>query len=163
MPYSECTAYIIINSEFIDLIFAVFPPPKQMPKLPDFSRCGLLEPPMLPSSLRFGMNMPPVSGIPSSPGQDMLLDRSPPILDPLAIHRKLLSQQKAIRGTNGGGLTPTGNNLSSSGLANMMGGNIPPSPSLYEMAALTNELDTQTVTTKVKEILLSNNVGQKVS
>ena len=134
-----------------------------MPKLPDFSRCGLLEPPMLPSSLRFGMNMPPVSGIPSSPGQDMLLDRSPPILDPLAIHRKLLSQQKAIGGTNGGGLTPTGNNLSSSGLANMMGGNIPPSPSLYEMAALTNELDTQTVTTKVKEILLSNNVGQKVS
>merc|ERR1719189_3189589 len=27
---------------------ALFPPPKQMPKLPDFSRCGLLEPPKLP-------------------------------------------------------------------------------------------------------------------
>ena len=43
-----------------------------------------------------------------------------------------------------------------------MGSSIPPAPSLYEMAALTNELDTQTVTTKVKEILLANNVGQKV-
>jgi homeobox protein cut-like len=31
------------------------------------------------------------------------------------------------------------------------------------MAALTHELDTQGVTTKVKEILLANNVGQKVS
>ena len=137
---------------------AVFPPPKQMPKLPDFSRCGLLEPPMLPSSLRFGL---PGSGIPCSTpsGQEMMLDRSPPILDPLAIHRKLLSQQKAIGGSNG---SPSSNSLTSPGLANMLGGSIPPSPSLYEMAALTNELDTQTVTTKVKEILLSNNVGQKV-
>ena len=33
---------------------------------------------------------------------------------------------------------------------------------LYEMAALTNELDTQAITTKVKEILLAHNVGQKV-
>ena len=133
----------------------VFPPPKQMPKLPDFSRVGLLEPPMLPSSLRFGLNGP-VPIIPSSTAntQDMLLDRSPPILDPLAIHRKLLSQQKAI-----GGGSPCNNSLGQSGT---MGGSIPPSPSLYEMAALTNELDTQTVTTKVKEILLSNNVGQKV-
>ena len=39
----------------------------------------------------------------------------------------------------------------------------PPTSSLYEMAALTNELDTQTITTKVKEILLQHNVGQKVS
>ena len=38
----------------------------------------------------------------------------------------------------------------------------PPSQSLYEMAALTHEMDTQAVTTKVKEILLANNVGQKV-
>ena len=128
-----------------------------MPKLPDFSRVpGLLEPPMLPSSLRFGLNGP-IPGIPSSTPntQDMLLDRSPPILDPLAIHRKLLSQQKAIGGSPGA----PNNSLSPAGA---LGGSIPPSPSLYEMAALTNELDTQTVTTKVKEILLSNNVGQKV-
>jgi hypothetical protein len=37
-----------------------------------------------------------------------------------------------------------------------------PTPSLYEMAALTSELDTQVVTTKVKELLLANNLGQKV-
>ena len=42
------------------------------------------------------------------------------------------------------------------------GGPLPNAPSLYEMAALTHELDTQAVTTKVKEILLANNVGQKV-
>ena len=128
-----------------------------MPKLPDFSRMGLLEPPMLPSSLRFGLNGP-VPGIPSSTPntQDMMIDRSPPILDPLAIHRKLLSQQKAIGGSPG---APSNNGLGSAG---PLSGSIPPSPSLYEMAALTNELDTQTVTTKVKEILLSNNVGQKV-
>ena len=141
--------------------FIVFPPPKQMPNLPDFSRSGLLEPPMLPSSLRFGFNVQG-SGIPSSTSsaQEMLLDRAPPILDPLAIHRKLLSQQKTIGASSG---PPGSTSLTGSGLANMMGGSIPPSPSLYEMAALTNELDTQTVTTKVKEILLSNNVGQKVN
>ena len=37
-----------------------------------------------------------------------------------------------------------------------------PSQSLYEMAALTHEMDTQAVTTKVKELLLANNIGQKV-
>ena len=36
------------------------------------------------------------------------------------------------------------------------------SPSLYEMAALTSELDTAVITSKVKEILLQHNVGQKV-
>ena len=38
----------------------------------------------------------------------------------------------------------------------------PGMPNLYEMAALTTEMDTQAVTTKVKEVLLANNVGQKV-
>lgn len=37
------------------------------------------------------------------------------------------------------------------------------SPSVYEMAALTQDLDTQTITTKIKEALLANNIGQKVS
>lgn len=35
-------------------------------------------------------------------------------------------------------------------------------PSVYEMAALTQELDTQGITTKIKEALLANNIGQKV-
>ena len=153
---------VYIQNNLLTLLFLVFPPPKQMPKLPDFSRCGLLEPPMLPSSLRFGLNPLGPGGIPisTSSAQDNVMDRSPPILDPLAIHRKLLSQQKGIGGSAG---TPSSQGLTSTGLSNMLGGSIPPSPSLYEMAALTNELDTQTVTTKVKEILLSNNVGQKVS
>lgn len=37
------------------------------------------------------------------------------------------------------------------------------SPTVYEMAALTQDLDTQTITTKIKEALLANNIGQKVS
>lgn len=36
-------------------------------------------------------------------------------------------------------------------------------PSVYEMAALTQDLDTQVITTKIKEALLANNIGQKVS
>ena len=105
-----------------------------MPKLPDFPR-GLPEAPVMPSSLRFG-------------GQDgsSILDRPPPLLDPLLLHRKLLSQKL------GPGLGGTS-----------LGGTGAPSQSLYEMAALTHEMDTQAVTTKVKEILLANNVGQKVN
>ena len=37
------------------------------------------------------------------------------------------------------------------------------SPSVYEMAALTQDLDTQMITTKIKEALLANNIGQKVN
>lgn len=37
------------------------------------------------------------------------------------------------------------------------------SPTVYEMAALTQDLDTQVITTKIKEALLANNIGQKVS
>lgn len=35
-------------------------------------------------------------------------------------------------------------------------------PSVYEMAALTQDLDTMNITTKIKEALLANNIGQKV-
>ena len=75
-------------------------------------------------------------------------NKAPPILDPLAMHKKLMKA-----GTPG---------AIPDGLALMAGGGVPPAPSLYEMAALTHELDTQVVTTKVKEVLLANNVGQKV-
>ena len=98
-------------------------PPKQLGKMPEFHH-AMHE--VLPSSFRFT--------------QESIQDRSPPILDPLAIQRKLLSQKSNA-------------NLGAGGVA----------PSLYEMAALTHELDTQGVTTKVKEILLANNVGQKVN
>lgn len=36
------------------------------------------------------------------------------------------------------------------------------SPTVYEMAALTQDLDTQVITTKIKEALMANNIGQKV-
>ncbi|XP_063850975.1 homeobox protein cut-like isoform X3 [Scylla paramamosain] len=38
----------------------------------------------------------------------------------------------------------------------------PVAPSVYEMAALTQDLDTQVITTKIKEVLLANNIGQKL-
>ena len=34
--------------------------------------------------------------------------------------------------------------------------------SVYEMAALTDTLDTQDVTTKIKESLMQHNIGQKI-
>ena len=43
---------------------------------------------------------------------------------------------------------------------------LPPVPmpmSVYETAAVTPELDTLTITTRIKEVLLANNIGQKVS
>ena len=58
----------------------------------------------------------------------------PNLFDPLAAHRKVGAPRPP--------LTPT--------------------PNLYEMAALTSELDTMQITTRVKEVLLSHNVGQKV-
>ena len=118
-----------------------------MPKLPDFPR-SLPEGPILPSSLRFGGPGGPDS--PSLPAG--LLDRTPPMLDPLMLHRKLLSQKMGP-----GGLLSTPPNVS--GIPTLGGA---PTQSLYEMAALTHEMDTQAVTTKIKEILLANNVGQKV-
>lgn len=44
-----------------------------------------------------------------------------------------------------------------------MNQNGPFAPSIYEMAALTQNIDTQTLTMKIKETLLTNNIGQKVS
>ena len=127
-----------------DFITSIVPPgcPKQMPKLPDFPR-SLPEGPMLPSSLRFG-----------GPDAASLLDR-PPMLDPLILQRKLLSQKIGGPGGLIGG--PAAAIVSAAGA---LGG--APNQSLYEMAALTHEMDTQAVTTKIKEILADNNIGQKV-
>ena len=41
-------------------------------------------------------------------------------------------------------------------------GYMPSQHNVYEMAALTQDLDTQMITTKIKETLLANNIGQKV-
>uniref|UniRef100_A0AAG5D2M5 Homeobox protein cut-like n=1 Tax=Anopheles atroparvus TaxID=41427 RepID=A0AAG5D2M5_ANOAO len=53
---------------------------------------------------------------------------------------------------------------SQSGAPNSMRGSLHQhiSPTVYEMAALTQDLDTQVITTKIKEALLANNIGQKI-
>ncbi|QQP42510.1 Homeobox protein cut-like [Caligus rogercresseyi] len=121
-----------------------------MPKLPDFPK-SLMESPLPTSN--------------TSSYSDRLGDlSSPSLLDPLALHRKILAQNnKAALPTLPSSSSPSS---SSSGLvqaaAAASAGGIAPSPSLYEMAALTQELDTQAITTKAKEVLLANNVGQKL-
>lgn len=45
---------------------------------------------------------------------------------------------------------------------NMRNVNHHKSPTVYEMAALTQDLDTQVITTKIKEALLAHNIGQKL-
>jgi hypothetical protein len=60
-----------------------------------------------------------------------------------------LKKNAAGGGGGGGGLSPKG-------------GILPPQHNVYEMAALTQDLDTQLITTKIKETLLANNIGQKV-
>ena len=50
--------------------------------------------------------------------------------------------------------------FSSQSLSSKMGYNQP--QSVYEMAALTDTLDTQDVTTKIKESLMQHNIGQKI-
>ena len=117
-----------------------------MPKLPELIR-PVFDPPLVPvSGLRFGCdpNLSTVSAPAPAPA---------PLLDPLAQaqHRhKLLAGAAAARPP---AFPSPGAGAGAGGAA---------SPSLYEMAALTSELDTNLVTTKVKEILLQHNVGQKV-
>lgn len=54
------------------------------------------------------------------------------------------------------GLTSSTGSLSSRTSASSYG------QSVYEMAALTTDLDTQNITTKIKETLMAHNIGQKV-
>ncbi len=133
-----------------------------MPKLPDFPpRASLPDNPMLLGAGnlgRFGAGAGAAAAAAAASG---------PLLDPLAIHRKLLSQK--IPGVTSPAVSNSASSLLSAASSAAGSGTSPGalggsahSASLYEMAALTHELDTQAVTTKVKEILLANNVGQKV-
>jgi homeobox protein cut-like len=138
----NCFPLALAAHELISASLADLAPHSKMPKLAEFPPRSLA-PDAAPLSplMRFGSQ--PLN-VPAAPDA-----ASAALFDPLALHRKLLSQKVHA--------------LSAAGP-------LPPqpivpqqiSPSLYEMAALTHELDTQAVTTKVKEILLANNVGQKV-
>ena len=125
---------------------AGLPPTRpSLAKLPDSLVRPQFDAPLLPTGLRFG----------SDPN---LSQPGPGLLDPLASHRKMME------------LRPPGFPPTSGGQWRFIVRKRPQfylnfltaSPSLYEMAALTSSLDTNMITTKVKEILLQHNVGQKV-
>ncbi|KAJ8916056.1 hypothetical protein NQ315_010924 [Exocentrus adspersus] len=109
---------------------------------------------ILPPSLQLG---PPPSSNPQPPPPPMLL--TPPGLPPH--HAINLQNQELMKKSNqsphGIPHSPMGQQHAS--LRNM---HQHMSPSVYEMAALTQDLDTQVITTKIKEALLANNIGQKI-
>lgn len=110
---------------------------------------------ILPPSLQLG---PPQNPNPQPPPPSMLL--TPPGLPPhqamnLQNHQELI--KKAVQSPHSIPHSPMMQQHAP--LRNM---HQHMSPSVYEMAALTQDLDTQIITTKIKEALLANNIGQKV-
>ncbi|XP_019869254.2 homeobox protein cut isoform X3 [Aethina tumida] len=109
---------------------------------------------LMPSSLQLG---PPQNNNPQPPPPPMLL--TPPGLPPH--HAINLQNPDHLKKSNASPLgvphSPMGQ--TQGGLRNMQQHM---SPSVYEMAALTQDLDTQVITTKIKEALLANNIGQKI-
>lgn len=110
---------------------------------------------ILPPSIQLG---PPQSHNPQPPPPPMLL--TPPGLPPH--HPMNLQNQELLKKTNQSphGIPHSPMSQQHAALRNM---HQHMSPSVYEMAALTQDLDTQVITTKIKEALLANNIGQKVS
>jgi homeobox protein cut-like len=74
---------------------------------------------------------------------------------PTAIHSSLSTSNSISRRLGQPHSTSNFSRSSSSSLAYIQ-------PSVYEMAALTTDLDTQSITTKIKETLMAHNIGQKV-
>ncbi len=106
---------------------------------------------LLPPSLQLGP--PPMSQNPQPP--PMLL--TPPGVPPHhAISLQNPDHLKKNPSPHGIPHSPMGQHQSLRNMHQHM------SPSVYEMAALTQDLDTQVITTKIKEALLANNIGQKV-
>lgn len=114
--------------------------------------------PLLPPSLSLG----PASqqNVPQPPPPPMLL--TPPGISPHhSMALKTVSEQMKNQNHSphpGMPQSPMGPQQS----AAMRGLHQHISPSVYEMAALTQDLDTQVITTKIKEALLANNIGQKI-
>lgn len=135
---------------------------KPMPPTPKMlsEAAGLLnkmqqEQSILPPSIQLG---PPQSNIPQPPPPPMLL--TPPGVPPH--HPINLHNQELLKKTSQSphGIPHSPMSQQHAALRNM---HQHMSPSVYEMAALTQDLDTQVITTKIKEALLANNIGQKVN
>ncbi|XP_050302302.1 LOW QUALITY PROTEIN: homeobox protein cut [Anthonomus grandis grandis] len=121
---------------------------------------------LLPSSLQLG---PPQGGQPQPsplgpptttqmPQTQLLNHLALPPHHAIALQNQelLKKQQQSMQGGHG---IP---NHSPMGHQGMRGMHQHMSPSVYEMAALTQDLDTQVITTKIKEALLAHNIGQKI-
>lgn len=119
---------------------------------------------LLPASMQLGppqvgQPQPPPLGPPSSAqmAQNQLLNHlGLPHHHPMALqNQEILKKQQSMQSHG----IPPHSPMGHQGMRNM---HQHMSPSVYEMAALTQDLDTQVITTKIKEALLANNIGQKV-
>lgn len=111
---------------------------------------------LLPPSLQLGP--PQGQNNPQPPPPPMLL--TPPGVPPH--HAINLQTPEHLKKSSPHGIPPH-SPMSQHQSAALRGMHQHISPSVYEMAALTQDLDTQVITTKIKEALLANNIGQKVS
>lgn len=71
-----------------------------------------------------------------------------------------ISQLNGLSSSNN--LSSLSNEFNSQSLTGKLGSYCNQPQSVYEMAALTDTLDTQDVTTKIKESLMQHNIGQKI-
>lgn len=110
---------------------------------------------LLPPSLQLG---PPQSQNNPQPPQPPMLLTPPGVPPHHAINLQNAEMKKANHSPHGIPHSPMSQHQ---GALRSMHQHI--TPSVYEMAALTQDLDTQVITTKIKEALLANNIGQKVS
>lgn len=118
----------------------------------------------LSNSLQLGppqVNQPPSLGPPSAAQlsqSQLLTPLGMPPHHAIALQNQdlLKKQTHALQGGHG---IPTHPSIGHQSIRNM---HQHISPSVYEMAALTQDLDTQVITTKIKEALLANNIGQKI-
>ncbi|GLH04663.1 Homeobox protein cut [Gryllus bimaculatus] len=119
-------------------------------------------PPILPPSLQQMV----AGGHPTSQGANSVPPPPPPLLVTPPGHHPLASSLPAdlkkphSQGPNPHGLHPHHQQQPPPGALRAMQQHM--TPSVYEMAALTQDLDTQVITTKIKEALLANNIGQKI-
>lgn len=80
-----------------------------------------------------------------------------------AIRQRGLANMAAFGGlNNNGNSNNNGGNLLRTGQSSAPSGGSYMQPSVYELAALTSDLDTQIITTRIKETLMAHNIGQKV-